>query len=170
VRRIVLLGIAAALVVVAGVAGALLVPAPGLPRERHIKLTARQYAFDPPIVEVNRGDTVRLRITSKDVIHGFFLEAYDINASIIPDSPYLELTHPSRPGEPPKKVEEIVFVADKPGSFHFRCSHTCGSMHPFMQGKLIVAPNRMLGAGIGCAVGLVLGAAFVAIGRDSRAR
>ncbi len=131
-------------------------------------MTARQYAFDPPVLKVNQGDTVRLRITSRDVTHGFFLEAYDINASIIPDSPYIELRRPSRPDEPPKKVEEIVFVAEKTGKFHYRCSRTCGSMHPFMQGELIVAPNRLLGGGLGACVGLLMTGAYIAAGKVRR--
>ncbi len=131
-------------------------------------MTARQYAFDPPVLKVNQGDTVRLRITSRDVTHGFFLEAYDINASIIPDSPYIELRRPSRPDEPPKKVEEIVFVADKTGKFHYRCSRVCGSMHPFMQGELLVAPNRLLGGGLGACVGLLMTGAYIAAGKVRR--
>jgi len=134
-----------------------------LPQERRVKMTARQYAFDPAVLKVNKGDTIRLRVTSLDVIHGLYMEAFDFNVKIIPDSPYLELSHPSRPGEPVTKVEEVIFVADKVGKFRYRCSHTCGSMHPFMQGELIVAPNRLLGAGVGGFVGLLLGSGLIAL-------
>lgn len=158
---------AGALIVVgAGAAAGALVPSASPSQERRIQMTARQYAFDPPVVRVNLGDTVRLRIRSLDVTHGFFLEAFDISASIIPDSPYLEISHPSRKGEPVEKVEELVFVADKTGKFRFRCSRVCGNMHPFMQGELIVAPNRLASAGIGACVGLLAAAAFVALRRD----
>jgi heme/copper-type cytochrome/quinol oxidase subunit 2 len=129
-------------------------------------MTARQYAFDPPVLRVNKGDTIRLRITSLDVIHGLYLEGFDLDIKIIPDSPYLEVSHPSRPDESAKKVEEVVFVADRTGKFRYRCSHTCGTMHPFMQGELVVAPNRLLGAGVGGSVGLLLAAAFAAVRRD----
>jgi len=158
---------AGALIIVgAGAAAGALLPSASPSRERRIQMTARQYAYDPPVVRVNLGDTVRLRIRSLDVTHGFFLEAFDINASIIPDSPYLEISHPSRKGERAEKVEELVFVADKTGKFRFRCSRVCGNMHPFMQGELIVAPNRLAGAGIGACVGLLAAAAFVALRRD----
>ena len=158
---------AGALIIVgAGAAAGALLPSASPSRERRIQMTARQYAYDPPVVRVNLGDTVRLRIRSLDVTHGFFLEAFDINASIIPDSPYLEISHPSRKGEPVEKVEELVFVADKTGKFRFRCSRVCGNMHPFMQGELIVAPNRLAGAGIGACVGLLAAAAIVALRRD----
>jgi cytochrome c oxidase subunit 2 len=154
------------LVVGAGAVGGVLLQPSAPPQERRIKMTARQYAFDPPVLRVNQGDTVRLRITSVDVIHGMYLEAFDINVLIVPDSPYLELSHPSRPDERPVKVEEIIFVADKTGKFRLRCSHTCGPLHPFMQGELVVAPNRLLGAGVGGFIGLLLAATFVALRKD----
>lgn len=156
---------ALAIVGVGAAAGALL-PSAAPAQERRVSMTARQYAFDPPVLRVNRGDTVRLRIKSLDVIHGFFLEAFDVNASIIPDSPYLEVKHPSRPDAPIEKVEEIVFVADKSGKFRYRCARVCGNMHPFMQGELVVAPNRLAGAGIGACVGLLLAGGFVALKRQ----
>jgi heme/copper-type cytochrome/quinol oxidase subunit 2 len=168
IRRSAGLGAAALLVVGAGAVGAMLVGPSSPPQERRVKMTARQYAFDPPVLRVNKGDTIRLRITSLDVIHGLYLEAFDINIKIIPDSPYLELSHPSRPDEPAEKVEEVIFVADKAGKFRYRCSHTCGSMHPFMQGELVVAPNRLLGTGVGGLIGLLLAGAFVALRRDRR--
>lgn len=154
------------LVVGAGAVGGVLLQPSAPPQERRIKMTARQYAFDPPVLRVNKGDTVRLRITSLDVMHGMYLEAFDINVLIIPDSPYLELSHPSRPDEQPVKVEEVVFVADKTGKFRLRCSHTCGPLHPFMQGELVVAPNRLLGAGAGGFAGLLLATTLAALRKN----
>jgi cytochrome c oxidase subunit 2 len=133
-------------------------------------MTARQYAYDPPVLEVNRGDTVRLAIRSLDVTHGFFLEAFDINASIHPDSPYMEVSRPSRPGEPVQRVAEIAFVAERSGRFRYRCSRVCGTMHPFMQGELVVAPHRVRWAGVGACAGLLAAGVLVALRRDGRAR
>ena len=126
-------------------------------------MKARQYAFDPAVIRVNQGDTVRVQITSEDVVHGFYLEGYDIDAKIIPQSPYIELSRPSLPAQPPEKVDEIVFVANRTGKYRFRCSHTCGTMHPFMNGELVVAPNRLFGAGLGSAVGLLLASCAVSL-------
>ena len=104
-----------------------------------------------------------------DVTHGLYLEGFDLNIKIIPDSPYLEVSRPSRPDEPVERVEEVIFVAERTGKFRYRCSHTCGTMHPFMQGEFVVAPNRLLGAGVGGSVGLLLAAAFVAMRKDKGA-
>ena len=54
------------------------------------------------------------------------------------------------------KAKEIVFTADRPGKYRYRCSHTCGTLHPFMQGELIVRPNYPFAAGVGGAVGILI--------------
>ncbi|MHC4181434.1 MAG: cupredoxin domain-containing protein [Planctomycetota bacterium] len=130
-------------------------------RTHQLTVRARQYAYDPAVIRVNRGDTLRLRLISDDVVHGFYLEGHDLDATIFPLEPKLELRRPSRPGEV-EQVEEVVLVADREGKFRYRCSHTCGFMHPFMLGELIVGPNRLLPAGIGMTFGILAGGlAFV---------
>ena len=39
------------------------------------------------------------------------------------------------------RVSSVKFVADRSGKFVFRCTETCGNLHPFMTGELIVRPN-----------------------------
>ena len=168
IRTVATIGAAVLLGLGTGAAGGVLLQSAAPPQERRIKMTARKYAFDPPVLRVRKGDTVHLRITSLDVTHGFFLEAFDLNVSIIPDSPYLEVSHPSRPDEPPRKVEEVTFVADKTGKFRYRCSRTCGTMHPFMQGELIVGPNLLLSGGVGGMIGLLVVSAALAWRKQRR--
>jgi heme/copper-type cytochrome/quinol oxidase subunit 2 len=90
---------------------------------------------------------------AKDVTHGFYLEGYDLDAKVRPENPTFWLRHPSQ-GEEYEEVEEIIFTADRTGKFRYRCSITCGSMHPFMQGELIVRPNYLYSTSIGLLLGL----------------
>jgi plastocyanin len=94
------------------------------PTVRHIALDATQFAFVPGRVEVNAGDRVIFTVTASDVVHGFYLDGYGIERRITPGI-----------------AEEIEVVVDRPGKFRIRCSVSCGAMHPFMIGELIVGPN-----------------------------
>ncbi len=126
------------------------------PRTRSIHVVAHQYGYEPQVIHVNRGDTVRLTFSSSDVTHGFYLEGYDLDVTIHPLLPTVDLRHPSQPGKV-EQVKEVTFTASREGKFRFRCSHTCGFLHPFMLGELIVGPNRLLPASMGMLLGLVLG-------------
>ncbi len=88
---------------------------------REFEITATRYKFTPDTITVNKGDTVRIRLTSIDVTHGIRLNEFDVNVKT-----------------PPGKPEIIEFVADKAGTFPFRCSVYCGLGHPDMKGTLIV--------------------------------
>ncbi|HLV79815.1 MAG TPA: hypothetical protein VKT32_06010, partial [Chthonomonadaceae bacterium] len=145
------------------VAGALLAGVSHPPRDRTFHVVAKKYAFEPPIIHVNRGDRVTIYLTSTDVTHGFYLDGYDLDASISPDEKPL-LRHPSR-HDAFVEVPVIQFVANKEGKFRYRCSQTCGFMHPFMIGEMVVAPNRPFTAGIGGAIGVMLIALLGALRR-----
>ena len=84
-------------------------------------LTAKNWEFVPSTITVNKGDTVKLTITATDVTHGFSLSDFNVKATLEPNQP--------------KTVE---FVADKAGTFSFRCSVFCGDGHSGMKGTLIV--------------------------------
>jgi heme/copper-type cytochrome/quinol oxidase subunit 2 len=124
-------------------------------QEREFYIKARQYAYDPAKIIVNKGDKIRIRLASLDVVHGFFLEGHDIDAQVEPGIRQFKMRHPSE-GHEFVDVNEIVFTAQNPGKFRYRCSHTCGSMHPFMQGELIVRPNYPFLAGLGGAAGVLI--------------
>ncbi|MCQ9206896.1 MAG: hypothetical protein NG740_03330 [Omnitrophica bacterium] len=128
--------------------------APG-PKMRVIHIKARKYSYDPPIIRVNRGDEITLTLESEDVTHGFYIEGYDIDAKVRPETPHFWLRHPSK-GDDYETVEEIRFVADKNGKFRYRCSITCGTFHPFMQGELVVEPNYAYPVSIGLVLGLAI--------------
>lgn len=112
----------------------LVVPVPGVtsaPSDRLIRIEAAQFAFSPGNIKVNPGDRVTLELTATDVVHGLYLENYGL--SITAD---------------PGQTARMQFIADRSGSFRFRCSVACGDMHPFMIGKLQVGTNWVLWRGV----------------------
>ena len=124
---------------------ALLLPLPGrvsAATAHQVTLDARMFAFEPARLRVNQGDQVTITLVSTDVVHGFYLDGYGIDVR-------------AEPGKP----AQASFVADKQGKFRFRCSVSCGALHPFMIGELIVGPNvplwRALAALLVVAVGTI---------------
>ena len=124
----------------------LLAPLPvmgAVPQERHITVAAHNFAFEPGTVRVNRGDTLVIDLESADVVHGLYLDGYDVSTQ----------AEPGRPGQ-------LRFVADRDGAFRFRCNVACGNLHPFMIGKLVVGPNltwlRAIAATVLTAAGAML--------------
>ena len=109
------------------------VPAIAL-QERTFEIDAAQFAYSPSEIKVNPGDTVTIRLVSTDVVHGLYVDGYDISTE-------------ADPGQ----SSTLTFIANKPGSFRFRCNVTCGAMHPFMVGKLTVGNNDWLYRSIGLA-------------------
>ncbi|KKM95763.1 hypothetical protein LCGC14_1184960 [marine sediment metagenome] len=137
-----------------------------------LTIYAQRYNFEPPIIRLNKGDRVSINLVTRDVTHGFFLEGYDIDAKIRPgdssDDSALLIRHPSKHDDF-HEVDRIIFTADRTGKFRFRCSQTCGYMHPFMQGEMIVSPNYELWGGIGLVTGVAASALafFVFVGTPS---
>jgi plastocyanin len=123
------------------------------PQERTITISAHKYAYDPPILRVNRGDRLHIRLVAADVTHGFYLEGYNLDAKARPENPTFWVRRPSEGGDY-EEVEELDFIANRTGKFHYRCSITCGYMHPFMQGELIVSPNYLYPTSLGLSLGL----------------
>ena len=119
-----------------------LIPFPmqhGQPAERHFQVEASRFAYSPSIFQVNRGDRITINLLSTDVVHGLAVDGYDVQVT-------------SDPGQSAR----LSFIADRSGSFRFRCTVTCGAMHPFMIGKLQVGDNSLLWRAAGLAVLAVL--------------
>lgn len=147
-----------------GAAGFFLAPAVSVPQERTFTVHMRRYEYDPHVLRVNRGDTVRLKFVAEDVVHGFYLEGHDLDATAAPLRTAVQVLRPSTGKK--ETLEEVAFTANREGKFRFRCSQTCGYLHPFMLGELIVRPNRLLPVSIGLAVGILLGGFLVAALRE----
>ena len=110
------------------------------PRERSFRIDAQQFAYSPSELIVNPGDSVTIQLVSTDVVHGLYIDGYDLAVEADPG-----------------RTATMTFSADKRGSFRFRCNVTCGAMHPFMIGKLTVGKNEWLMRSAGLAVVAVLG-------------
>ena len=110
------------------------------PQERTFRIDARQFAYSPSELNVNAGDKVTIQLVSTDVVHGLYVDGYDISVE-------------ADPGQ----TKTLTFTANKPGSFRFRCNVTCGAMHPFMIGKLTVGMNHWLYRSFGLAALAVVG-------------
>jgi heme/copper-type cytochrome/quinol oxidase subunit 2 len=106
-----------------------LIPFPYLStgQARNFTVQASQFQFTPAVLQVQPGDQVTINLESTDVVHGLYIDQYDL--SIQAD---------------PGQTASLQFIADRKGGFNLRCSVACGAMHPFMLGKLQVGVNETL--------------------------
>lgn len=88
---------------------------------KEFSIIAKNWAFEPSQITVNKWDTVKLKIKSIDVKHGFAIPDFGINSDLNPNE---EVT--------------LEFKPDKTGTFSFFCSVMCWSWHRDMKGVLIV--------------------------------
>lgn len=110
------------------------------PQERNFQIEVRQFAYSPYHIRVNPGDRVTLHLVSTDMVHGLYIDGYGI--SVMAD---------------PGQTVSLTFLANKPGTYRFRCNVTCGAMHPFMIGRLDVGSNQWLYRSMGLAILGVIG-------------
>lgn len=90
-----------------------------------VRVSARQFAYEPAEIRVPKGARVRLLFTTEDVPHGLAIRGYEVSAVATPG-----------------KVTPIEFVADRPGRFLMYCTVFCGTGHPEHQGWLVVEEGR----------------------------
>ena len=103
-----------------------------LGKDQVIDIQASQFQFDPGTIKVKPGDQVTINLTALDVAHGIYLDGYGLELKVDPG-----------------QTKSITFTADRQGSFRFRCSISCGALHPFMIGKIQVGQNKILLRGVG---------------------
>ncbi len=78
-------------------------------------VSAFRFGYTPDLIQVSKGDRVRIEIENTDTLHGIRI-------------PELNL----------KGNEVIEFTADKTGEFVWYCTNMCGEGHMTMKGKLVV--------------------------------
>ena len=116
-RRIIFLAIAIALVTVSLDLRA----APSRANPAHeIQMVAKQFAFEPAVIQVTAGEPVRLVIRSADRVHGFSIRDLKIDVQI------------------PRSGNVVVeFTAPRAGRYDVACSEFCGSGHGQMKAALV---------------------------------
>jgi heme/copper-type cytochrome/quinol oxidase subunit 2 len=119
-RRISILPIRIAIVIVAIVlksssAGAGADPVP------EVQVVAKQFGFEPSIIQVVAGQPMRLVIRSGDAVHGFAIRDLNIDVQI------------------PRGGTTVVveFTAPRAGRYEITCSEFCGSGHGHMKAALV---------------------------------
>jgi cytochrome c oxidase subunit 2 len=85
-----------------------------------VYLWARQWQWFP-ILQLKKGETYRLHISSTDVQHGFSLQPTNLNLQVLPGYDYVATIVPTQSGE-----------------FSVLCNEFCAIGHHLMVGKIIV--------------------------------
>ncbi len=85
----------------------------------------RRYAFDPPRIEVNQDDLVKIELRSEDIAHSLTIDDYRIAKRVSPDQPVT-----------------FEFRADRAGTFPYYCNLQIDDGCRQMRGQLIVKPRR----------------------------
>ncbi len=102
-------------------------------------------AADDPLV-VPAGATVRVQVTSTDVIHAWTVPSFGVKIDAMPG-----------------RLNEIWFQVDEPGIYYGQCSELCGKDHAFMPIEVHVVPPAQFTAWMNEQTG---GTASAQIGND----
>jgi cytochrome c oxidase subunit 2 len=86
-----------------------------------IDITAKRFAFAPDKITLAKGKTVKLRIHSEDVTHGFFLRPLKLDEEI-----------------PAGQTIEVTVTPQEAGTFTTICDHFCGANHGNMNMTIAV--------------------------------
>jgi cytochrome c oxidase subunit 2 len=84
-----------------------------------IEINAKKYEFSSSPLHVKKGQKIQLKITATDHDHGVKIPA-------TPD------------GTDPKGTPGLIFTAQTPGTYTFKCCVDCGMGHRHMKGQIIV--------------------------------
>ncbi len=103
-----------------------------------IELIAKKYEYSPSPVHVKIGTKVQLKITATDHDHGFKISAVPDGA--VPNGAGGLIFTSAQDCWQLKKGETttIEFLAQTPGTYTFKCCHTCGLGHRAMKGQIVV--------------------------------
>jgi len=107
-------------------------------KEQVIELSAKKYEYSGSPVRVKAGAKILLKITATDHDHGFKIAAVPDGAESNGRAGLL-FTSPQDCWQLKKgETSAIEFVAQTPGTYTFRCCHSCGLGHRGMKGQIVV--------------------------------
>lgn len=115
------------------------------PQPREIKITARGFDFSPKTLHVNKGEHIKLVVTSEDVDHAFAIREFDIDQEI-----------------KAQQTKVIELTPNTVGRYHISCTAFREDGRPEMAGELVVtgsseeAPSKMKVAFDSTARGVVI--------------
>jgi heme/copper-type cytochrome/quinol oxidase subunit 2 len=119
----------------------LLQPAPVSAQEQKaqvIELSAKKYEYSISPLHVKVGARILLKITATDHDHGFKIATAPDGAESNGATGLL-LTSSQECWQLKKgETTAIEFVAQTPGTYTFKCCHSCGLGHRSMKGQIIV--------------------------------
>jgi nitrous-oxide reductase len=95
------------------------------PTAKPFTVSAHRYAFDPPRIEVNQDDLVKIELRTDDIAHSLTIDAYRIAKRVGPGQPVT-----------------FEFRADRPGTFPYYCNLQVDDGCRQMRGVLVVKPRR----------------------------
>ena len=84
----------------------------------------RRYAFNPPRIEVNQDDLVKIELRTEDIAHSLTIDAYRIAKRVGPGHPVT-----------------FEFRADRAGTFPYYCNLQIDDGCRQMHGELVVRPR-----------------------------
>jgi cytochrome c oxidase subunit 2 len=90
-----------------------------------VRIIAQQYMFVPHCVRVPEKTSIRFRLTSADVTHGFFVGETNTNAMVVPGF-----------------VTTVRTSFNKSGDLEMPCDEYCGYGHHGMAARVIVVPKE----------------------------
>jgi len=80
-----------------------------------INIKAFSYGYNPDVINVKKGEKVRIVVDNTDFSHGIRIP--DLNV---------------------KGIDQVEFTADREGEFTWHCASYCGEGHKRMSGRIIV--------------------------------
>jgi heme/copper-type cytochrome/quinol oxidase subunit 2 len=103
-----------------------------------VEMTAKKYEYSASPVHVKVGTKVQLKITAIDHDHGFKIGSVPDGSSSA-DKSGLIFTSEQECWQLKKGETTLIeFVPQTPGTYTFKCCHTCGLGHKGMKGQIVV--------------------------------